>query len=97
MAAALPVVATRVGAVPEMIVDGREGFIVPPRDPASMTAALERLAWSTDLRRDMGRRGRERAERDFSPDVTMRKLEELYESLLPGERILREDASGVRR
>jgi len=33
----------------------------------------------------MGRRGHEKVKRDFSPDVTMRKLHELYESLLPGE------------
>jgi glycosyltransferase involved in cell wall biosynthesis len=82
MAAALPVVATGIGAVPEMIEDGSEGFIVPPRDPSSMTAALERLAWSTDLRRDMGRRGRETARVSFSPAVTMGRLEALYESLL---------------
>ena len=81
MAAALPVVATRVGTVPEMIGDGREGFVVPPRDAPSITAALERLAWSTDLRKSMGLRGRERAVKDFSPAAALAKLEALYESL----------------
>jgi glycosyltransferase involved in cell wall biosynthesis len=85
MAASLPVVATTVGAVPEMIENGHEGILVPPGDPAALTAALERLAWSADLRSTMGRRGHEKVKRYFSPDVTMRKLHELYESLLPGE------------
>jgi glycosyltransferase involved in cell wall biosynthesis len=85
MAASLPVVATTVGAVPEMLENGREGILVPPGEPQALTAALERLAWSADLRSVMGRRGFERVKRDFSPDVTMRKLDELYESLFPGE------------
>jgi glycosyltransferase involved in cell wall biosynthesis len=85
MAAALPVVATPVGAVPEMITDGEEGLLVPPDDPEALTAALERLAWSPDLRRELGRRARERVERFYAPERTMEKLEALYESLLGEE------------
>jgi glycosyltransferase involved in cell wall biosynthesis len=82
MAAALPVVATGVGAVPEMIEDGRQGFVVPPQDPQAIAAALDRLSWSPDLRKEMGRRGRETAKGSFSPAAAMDRLVALYESLL---------------
>lgn len=82
MAARLPVVATDRGAVPDMIVDGREGFIVPPEDPAALQAALDRLAWSADLRRTMGDRGRHRVEEDFRPEAVIEKLDRLYGKLL---------------
>jgi glycosyltransferase involved in cell wall biosynthesis len=82
MAAALPVVATGVGAVPEMIEDSRQGFVVPPQDPQAIAAALDRLSWSPDLRKEMGRRGRETAKGSFSPAAAMDRLVALYESLL---------------
>lgn len=82
MAARLPVVATDRGAVPEMITDGREGFVVPPEDPAALGGALDRLAWSADLRRTMGDRGRRRVEEDFRPEAVVGKLDRLYGKLL---------------
>jgi glycosyltransferase involved in cell wall biosynthesis len=82
MAASLPVVATAVGAVPEMVEDGREGFIVPPGDPVALTGALERLAWSADLRKEMGTRARRKAADAYSLDAARGKLEDLYERLL---------------
>jgi glycosyltransferase involved in cell wall biosynthesis len=82
MAASLPVVATAVGAVPEMVEDGSEGLVVSPGDPAALTAALERLAWSADLRKEMGARGRRKAGQAYSVDKATGKLENLYERLL---------------
>ena len=82
MAARLPVVATDRGAVPDMIVDGREGFVVPPEDPAALQAALDRLAWSADMRRTMGDRGRHRVEEDFRPEAVIERLDRLYGKLL---------------
>jgi glycosyltransferase involved in cell wall biosynthesis len=82
MAASLPVVATSVGAVPEMITDGREGLMVPPGDPGALADALNRLSWSADLRQEMGRCGRRRVEESFRPDVTVERLDRLYRSLL---------------
>ena len=75
-------VATAVGAVPEMIEDGREGFLVPPGDSGSFAAALDRLALNADLRRVMGSRGRERAGRHFRLEETVAALEGLSRSLL---------------
>lgn len=61
MAAGLPAVATRVGAVPELARDGRTALLVAPGDPAAMAAAIARLLGDGDLRRTMGEAGRERA------------------------------------
>jgi glycosyltransferase involved in cell wall biosynthesis len=54
MAAGLPVIATGVGAIPELVADGVSGVLVPPRDTAAIIAALLRLASSPDLRAAMG-------------------------------------------
>jgi glycosyltransferase involved in cell wall biosynthesis len=69
MAHARPVVATRVGGLLDLVVDGETGLIVPPRDPAALRAALERLLGDGELRRRLGAAGRERARERFSWDV----------------------------
>src|SRR5207245_5777728 len=61
MAAGRPVVATRVGGLPELIEDGLTGLLVPPDDPAALAAALARLAADPALRARMGQAARERA------------------------------------
>ena len=65
MAAGLPVVSSRVGGVPELVVDGETGLLVPPGDPAAMAAALGHLISDAGLRRRLGASGRKRAERCF--------------------------------
>jgi glycosyltransferase involved in cell wall biosynthesis len=65
MAAGLPVVAASVGGVPELVVDGETGFLIPPADEAALASALERLVADADLRRRMGAAGRARAEALF--------------------------------
>jgi glycosyltransferase involved in cell wall biosynthesis len=66
MAAGLPVVATAVGGIPELVEPEVTGLLVPPRAPAILADSLMRLAERTDLRRHMGARGQERARRDFT-------------------------------
>lgn len=66
MAVGLPMVATPVGAMPELILEGETGFLVHPRDPREMCEALVALASRDELRRELGRRARERVEREFS-------------------------------
>ncbi|MFZ0699050.1 MAG: glycosyltransferase family 4 protein [Thermoplasmata archaeon] len=61
MASGLPVIATRVGGIPEVVTDGRTGVLVPPRDPSALAAALGRLANDSELRTHMGNEGRARA------------------------------------
>src|SRR5262249_4177146 len=66
MAAGLPVVATRVGGLAEVVVDGETGLLAPPGDDAALAGAVLRLAADPGARRRMGRRGQERAHTVFS-------------------------------
>lgn len=83
MAAGLPVIATPIGAIPDMVRDGEEGLIVPSRDAAALTAALGRLLRDAGLRERMGERGRQRVSEVYSRDVVVAQLEKLYRRLLP--------------
>ncbi len=65
MAMECPVVATDVGAIPEMLAHGVAGFVVPPDDETALVAALRQLLDDPALRRRMGREGRLRIEREF--------------------------------
>lgn len=91
MAAELPVVATRVGGSPEVVVDGRTGLLVPPSDPAALAAALLEVWGDPDRRRAMGRAGRERVEAHFD----VRKMVAGYEGMYLEGREERAPAVGV--
>jgi spore coat protein SA len=82
MATSLPVIATRVGGIPEVVAEGETGVLVPPHDAAALAEAVERLAADPDLRRRLGAAGRARAERLFSYDRIAAELEQVYESLM---------------
>jgi glycosyltransferase involved in cell wall biosynthesis len=66
MACGLPVVTTDCGGMPEAITDGVEGFVVPLRDPHAMAKALSALASDVELRRRMGKAGRDRVLKQFT-------------------------------
>lgn len=81
MAVGLPIVATRVGGNPEIILDGENGLLVPPGDPGVMARAIismcqERPRWTT-----MARVGRERVEREFSAQGMVRNYESQYRQI----------------
>jgi glycosyltransferase involved in cell wall biosynthesis len=69
MATALPVVATRVGGTPEVVVDQQTGVLVPARSPESLASALTALCGSTEQRRVMGDAARVRVTRYFNVDA----------------------------
>jgi len=69
MAHGRPVVATGVGGLRDLVVDGETGLVVPTRDPVALRAALDRLLGDPGLRRRLGSGGRERAQEHFSWDV----------------------------
>jgi glycosyltransferase involved in cell wall biosynthesis len=83
MAAGLPIIATPVGAIADVVRDGREGLLVPSRDSASLAKALERMVRDRELRLKAGRRGRARVEAEFSCDAVIHQLGDLYEELEP--------------
>ncbi|HEV8439987.1 MAG TPA: glycosyltransferase [Methylomirabilota bacterium] len=82
MAAARPVVATDVGGNSEVMVDGETGFLVPAEDPGALGAAIVKLLHAPELARDMGAAGRRRVTERYRVDIMVRRIEELYESLL---------------
>lgn len=73
MAAGLPVVATRVGGLPEIVVSGETGFLVPPEEPTALAAAMGRVLEDQELRRDLGYAGRVRVEQEFSLEAMVRR------------------------
>jgi starch synthase len=77
-AAGLPVIATRVGGLPDMVAHGEDGWLVPPADPAALAVALVR-AWQpeADLAA-LGARGRDKVLRDYSPPIVLDRLARLY-------------------
>jgi glycosyltransferase involved in cell wall biosynthesis len=78
MAAGLPVLATRVSAVPEVVVEGETGLLVPPSDPAELAAALRRLAEDPELRRRLGRAGRARVRERFGLERMIEETLDVY-------------------
>lgn len=81
MGHALPVVATRVDGIPEMVEDGSSGILVEPGDAPGFADALERLLRDPGLRARMGQTGRELAESRFSPEAYRKRFGEFYASL----------------
>lgn len=80
MAAGLPVVATRVGGIPQVIEHDVTGLLIPPGDESALAAALRDLLSHPEKARRMGRAARERVEREFSPRVILPVLESYYQS-----------------
>jgi glycosyltransferase involved in cell wall biosynthesis len=81
MGAGKPVVATRVGGVPEIARDGIDGLLVPPGDSDALALALTTLLRDPDLRARLGAAGRERQRSEYDIHVMVQRLEHLYESL----------------
>jgi len=87
MAAELPVVATRVGGIPEVLQEGRLGTIIPPESPESLVAAILRVCTDPASAREVGRKAGMEARTLYSSERMAREYLELYLSVLnpPGE------------
>jgi glycosyltransferase involved in cell wall biosynthesis len=88
MACARPVVAARVGGLPEIVEDGRTGVLAPPGDSTALAAAVSRLLDRPQLGVEMGKRGRRRAETMFSIGLFNARYRSLYSGLLEGRTAL---------
>jgi glycosyltransferase involved in cell wall biosynthesis len=78
----LPVVVTRVGGNPEVVLDGETGFLVPPRDPAGFAERVVALLRNPELRARMGRAARRRVAERFDVKEAARRYLEVYEEVL---------------
>ncbi|HEX5759217.1 MAG TPA: glycosyltransferase family 4 protein [Thermoanaerobaculia bacterium] len=85
MAAGLPVVASAVGGVPEVVEDGETGVLVPPGDAAALAHAVAALLPRPERRAAMGERGLRRVEERFSVERWVERLGRIYEGALRGE------------
>jgi glycosyltransferase involved in cell wall biosynthesis len=81
MAAGRPLVATRTGGIPDMVVDGETGLLVEPDDPAALAQALTALLAAPDRARSLGRAGRERVTA-FTDRAVVERLTAVYQDLL---------------
>jgi glycosyltransferase involved in cell wall biosynthesis len=82
MAMGKPVIASKVGGVPEIVVDGKTGLLVPPKDSEAIRSALERLIHKKETRIQMGLEGQKRVKRLFNIRKTVQHTEQIYKQLL---------------
>jgi glycosyltransferase involved in cell wall biosynthesis len=81
-AAGLPIVASAVGGIPEVVEDGVSGILTEPRDPDALAAALLALLRDPERRRQMGEAGRSRVEGRFGVGAVVGEIEDLYATML---------------
>jgi glycosyltransferase involved in cell wall biosynthesis len=77
-----PVVATTVGGLPEMVDDGRTGYLVPPRDEQALATAVVRLLRDPDLRRRFGLNGKRKLDEECAPADVARQTLAVYRRVL---------------
>lgn len=94
MAFGLPIVASPVGGIPDVVEGGVHGLLVPPGDVDGLALALERLVHNRTERRAMGTAGRERVLNCYSPERVCRELQTLYHSLLTADPLPRRAGDG---
>lgn len=82
MAAGVPVVATRVGGIPEVITDGVDGLLVEKGNPESLAKAIAHAAADPVLRKTLGRQGRQRVASSYSQQAVCQRYENLFNELL---------------
>jgi glycosyltransferase involved in cell wall biosynthesis len=74
MATGLPVVSTRIGGIPEMVIDNQTGFLVQPEDAVALAGTIEEVTNERSLGRKLGQAGYERAQKLFSIEKNVREL-----------------------
>ncbi len=82
MAMGVPVVATNAGGLPEIVLDGETGFLVPPRDHDALARQITNLLKNSALRKSMGKKGRQRVMERFEFRKNVKALEELFQRMV---------------
>ncbi|HEY4996556.1 MAG TPA: glycosyltransferase family 4 protein [Solirubrobacteraceae bacterium] len=89
MALGVPVIATNVGGPPEILSEGQEGYLLPPREPAAWALAVARLADRPELAKAMGEAGRRRVREQFTLGRHLAAVLELYGRAIDAEGLVR--------
>jgi glycosyltransferase involved in cell wall biosynthesis len=100
MAAGVPVVASAVGGVPEVVADGVSGFLVAPGDSATLSRRLRLLLLDRELGARIGATARETVRVRFSPERSLAQIEALYRDLglaACGQTAAPHEAAGLRK
>ncbi len=82
LASARPLIATRVGGIPEIVIDGQTGLLVPPNDPAALAQAIDRVLGNPNLGTYLGMNGRRFVEQHFDVRLQTARTVTLYRELL---------------
>lgn len=77
----LPVVSTCLSGIPEVVIDGKSGYLVPEKDIGSLTQAIVKLLENPRVWGNMGKCGRQHIENEFNLSIQIHKLEEIYDHL----------------
>lgn len=83
----LPVIATKVGGLQDIVVEGETGFLVPPNSPDFIAEKTDLLIQSKELRNELGENGRQRALQNFSADIYCKEVKSLYLDLVDMKRL----------
>jgi glycosyltransferase involved in cell wall biosynthesis len=86
MSMELPVVSTGIHSIPELIDDGISGILVPQKDEKALADAIIKLLNNLELRKEMGRKGREKILREFNIGIQVNKLTNVWEESLKSRR-----------
>ena len=84
MSHGLPVVATRVGGIPELVEDGENGFLFQPGDEIAATEAVSRLVLDTELRQRMSESSKRKFDSDLNIEVIKHQMEKFYDQVMVG-------------
>lgn len=82
MAAGRPLIATKVGGIPDIVADGATGLLIPPGDAAALADAIQTLLWEPERAEEMGRAARTRWEEYFSPAPFYANTQKAYEDAI---------------
>lgn len=83
MACNVPIVASKIGGVPDVVKDGENGLLVPPKDSEALADAIIYLLENEDVRERMGKNGRKKVE-DYSWDKNAKETEKVYKEVMNG-------------
>ncbi len=82
MASGAPLITTHVGSIPEVVLDGKTGILVPPNDPDSLAKAISKLLTDRTLANTLGAEGKKHVRSHFSWETTADKFEYIYRQML---------------